>query len=311
MTMQSCSIGSSTRTLAAGLFLVSRPTTDLCVQPRTSGKKTDEGTMLPTATGNRPAAESPIRAVLAASAFHGEGHRKVWARLRHAGTRTSLWCVPRLDRIRSHSAPRTLKVGGWSGRTKHTLSFRPRMIRPMSVPADDDRWGTNQMRQRVCTGEHFRRGNAILILIDAFSHPDCRATTLGMKGVGSQIGRRESAPWKAPFPHMDRIGCPGWLSLQLGLPPRGAHLVETVDDNSHRMGVRTVTIPLGRPHRSQRWRLRPLDPDHLGDLRVSTVRLADSVGLSVSTESPSGWIATMRRRAIAGGCSRNRSYGTG
>ena len=30
-----------------------------------------------------------IRAVLAASPFHGEGHRKVWARLRHAGVRTS------------------------------------------------------------------------------------------------------------------------------------------------------------------------------------------------------------------------------
>src|SRR5919107_210489 len=28
-----------------------------------------------------------IRGVLAASPFHGEGHRKVWARLRHAGTR--------------------------------------------------------------------------------------------------------------------------------------------------------------------------------------------------------------------------------
>ena len=31
-----------------------------------------------------------IQAVLAASPFHGEGHRKVWARLRHAGIRTSL-----------------------------------------------------------------------------------------------------------------------------------------------------------------------------------------------------------------------------
>ena len=30
-----------------------------------------------------------IRGVLAASPFHGEGHRKVWARLRAAGTRTS------------------------------------------------------------------------------------------------------------------------------------------------------------------------------------------------------------------------------
>src|SRR4051812_45525194 len=30
-----------------------------------------------------------IRAVLTASPFHGEGHRKVWARLRVAGLRTS------------------------------------------------------------------------------------------------------------------------------------------------------------------------------------------------------------------------------
>src|SRR4051794_27255319 len=30
-----------------------------------------------------------IRAVLTASPFHGEGHRKVWARLRVAGVRTS------------------------------------------------------------------------------------------------------------------------------------------------------------------------------------------------------------------------------
>src|ERR1700746_2424089 len=31
-----------------------------------------------------------IKAVLATSPFHGEGHRKVWARLRYAGIRTSL-----------------------------------------------------------------------------------------------------------------------------------------------------------------------------------------------------------------------------
>ena len=39
-----------------------------------------------------------IRAVLAGSPFHGEGHRKVWARLRAAGTRTSLRRVLRLMR---------------------------------------------------------------------------------------------------------------------------------------------------------------------------------------------------------------------
>jgi putative transposase len=37
-----------------------------------------------------------IRAVLSASPFHGEGHRKVWARLRMAGVRTSKRRVLRL-----------------------------------------------------------------------------------------------------------------------------------------------------------------------------------------------------------------------
>ena len=46
-----------------------------------------------------------IRAVLAASPFHGEGHRKVWARLRHAGTRTSLRRVLRLMREHDLLAP--------------------------------------------------------------------------------------------------------------------------------------------------------------------------------------------------------------
>ena len=43
-----------------------------------------------------------IRALLAASPFHGEGHRKVWARLRHDGIRTlkeNLLCVHSFDTI--------------------------------------------------------------------------------------------------------------------------------------------------------------------------------------------------------------------
>ena len=39
-----------------------------------------------------------IRAVLCGSPFHGEGHRKVWARLRMAGVRTSKRRVLRLMR---------------------------------------------------------------------------------------------------------------------------------------------------------------------------------------------------------------------
>jgi putative transposase len=46
-----------------------------------------------------------IRAVLAASPFHGEGHRKVWARLRIAGVRTSRRRVLRLMRENDLLAP--------------------------------------------------------------------------------------------------------------------------------------------------------------------------------------------------------------
>jgi hypothetical protein len=41
------------------------------------------------------------------------------------------------------------------------------LIRPMSAPTDDDRWGTNQMRQRLGPREHLRRGNALLVVIVA------------------------------------------------------------------------------------------------------------------------------------------------
>src|SRR4051794_23659935 len=46
-----------------------------------------------------------IRAVLAASPFHGEGHRKMWARLRAAGTHTSLRRVLRLTQENGLLAP--------------------------------------------------------------------------------------------------------------------------------------------------------------------------------------------------------------
>ena len=61
----------------------------------------------------RPGPEGPmpdaalvveIRAVLAASPFHGEGYRKVWARLRHKGVRTSKERVRRLMREHQLSA---------------------------------------------------------------------------------------------------------------------------------------------------------------------------------------------------------------
>jgi len=53
-----------------------------------------------------------IRALLAAGPFHGEGYRKVWARLRFAGVRTSKRRVLRLMRQHDLLAP-----GGSAGRT--------------------------------------------------------------------------------------------------------------------------------------------------------------------------------------------------
>src|SRR5258708_9767850 len=44
----------------------------------------------PTGAMSDDALTAAIRAVLAASPFHGDGHRKVWARLRHAAIPTSV-----------------------------------------------------------------------------------------------------------------------------------------------------------------------------------------------------------------------------
>src|SRR4051812_9704991 len=74
-----------------------------------------------------------IRDVLDASPFHGEGHRKVWARLRHAGTRTSLRRVLRLMRQNNLLAP--TRVGSPRG---------PRNHDGPTIPVRVDRmWGTD------------------------------------------------------------------------------------------------------------------------------------------------------------------------
>ena len=74
-----------------------------------------------------------IRGVLAASPFHGEGHRKVWARLRHAGTRTSLRRVLRLMRAEQ-------SAGADAGR----LTAGPRNHDGTIIPDTvDSMWGTD------------------------------------------------------------------------------------------------------------------------------------------------------------------------
>src|SRR3712207_4235829 len=74
-----------------------------------------------------------IRAVLAASPFHGEGHRKVWARLRHAGVRTSKRRVLRL--MGAHGLLAPSRVGSPRGPRAHDGTIVPETV--------DTLWGTD------------------------------------------------------------------------------------------------------------------------------------------------------------------------
>jgi putative transposase len=74
-----------------------------------------------------------IRAVLSASPFHGEGHRKVWARLRVAGVRTSKRRVLRLMRENNLLAPS--RVGAPRGPRAHDGTIIRERV--------DSMWGTD------------------------------------------------------------------------------------------------------------------------------------------------------------------------
>jgi transposase InsO family protein len=87
----------------------------------------------PTGPMSDDALTTAIRGVLAASPFHGEGHRKVWARLRHAGTRTSLRRVLRLMRENDLLAPG--RVGSPRGPRNHDGTIIPDIV--------DTMWGTD------------------------------------------------------------------------------------------------------------------------------------------------------------------------
>jgi transposase InsO family protein len=74
-----------------------------------------------------------IRGVLAASPFHGEGYRKLWARLRFAGIRTSKRRVLRLTREHRLQAPG--RVGRPRGPKAHDGTIRTEQV--------DVMWGTD------------------------------------------------------------------------------------------------------------------------------------------------------------------------
>jgi transposase InsO family protein len=108
-----------------------------------------------------------IRTMLADSPFHGEGHRKVWARLRYRGTRTSRRRVLRLMRENGLLAPS--RTGSPRGPRAHDGTIIPKTVNTM--------WGTDLTT--VFTGEGQA---AVFIAVDHCSaecvgiHAHARAT---------------------------------------------------------------------------------------------------------------------------------------
>jgi putative transposase len=75
-----------------------------------------------------------IRTVLTGSPFHGEGYRKVWARLRSKGIRTSMRRVLRLMREHDLLAPRRIRRPSW--RKNHDGTITTEKV--------DQMWGIDQ-----------------------------------------------------------------------------------------------------------------------------------------------------------------------
>ena len=109
-----------------------------------------------------------IREILCASPFHGEGYRKVWARLRHKGIRTSK------DRVRRLMRENALSAGRSGAR-----ALGPRSHDGTIIPeAIDAMWGTD-MTATLTTGH----GQvAVFVAVDHCSaecvgvHASARAT---------------------------------------------------------------------------------------------------------------------------------------
>ncbi len=102
-----------------------------------------------------------IRHVLIASPFHGEGYRKVWARLRHGGLRTSKERVRRLMRENGLSA--LARTGRPTGPRNHDGTIIPEAI--------DTMWGTDMTA--TFTTEHGQV--AVFVAVD-----HCSAECVGL-----------------------------------------------------------------------------------------------------------------------------------
>ena len=94
--------------------------------------------VVPPGPRHRPGPQGPmpdaalmdaIRQVLTDSPFHGEGYRKIWARLRHQGLRTSRERVRRL--MRENGLGASIRTGPPRGPRNHDGTIIPEAIDTM------------------------------------------------------------------------------------------------------------------------------------------------------------------------------------
>jgi transposase InsO family protein len=109
-----------------------------------------------------------IRQVLVDSPFHGEGYRKVWARLRHQGLRTSKERVRRL--MREHGLSATRSGGIPRGPRSHDGTIVPATV--------DTMWGTDMTA--AVTTEHGQV--AVFVAVDHCS-AECVGIHAALRGT--------------------------------------------------------------------------------------------------------------------------------
>ena len=149
-------------------------------------------------TGRRPGPLGPmpdaalveaIRALLAASLFHGEGYRKLWARLRFAGIRTSRRRVLRLTREHGLQAPG--RVGRPHGPKAHDGTIRTERV--------DLMWATDLTS--TLTGE----GQASIFVTVDHASTECLGIHAARRANRSGSGCRSTSLPKARSRRVPRM----------------------------------------------------------------------------------------------------------
>lgn len=144
-----------------------------------------------------------IRAILAASPFHGEGHRKVWARRRVAGVRTAKRRVLRLVRENDLLAPS--RVGSPRGPRRHDGTIIPATV--------DAMWGTDLTT--TITGE----GRAAVFI--AVDH--CSAECVGIHAAARATRFEALEPIRQSLPPRSGGRAPVLRPLRQSRRPRPRH----------------------------------------------------------------------------------------